>query len=164
MPVSVYYTIVDDKGDKSTVEVPLPDATALTDVEIFVEQMGLLIDPLVQGGIVGAGFRVEASVASFTNVASTIADVQEKGRFLFRTAGNWLKSLSLPTFSDLLINPGSNTVDETDTDVAAFITAMEDGIDLSGAGGSGVIQPSDYRGDDIATLEKAVEAWGNARG
>lgn len=164
MTAFVYFNIVDDKGDTSTVEIPFPTATALTDLPLLVTAFGALIDPLVSGGLRDAGVRFSVAVPGFSGVAGSLSDVQEKGEFVLRTAGNFLKRLNLPTFIETLILPTSKQIDVSDTDVAAFVTALEDGINLSGAGGSGVVQPCDYRGDDLATLESALENWGKRRG
>lgn len=164
MAIIAYYTVDDDKGDKSTIEIPIPSATTLSDVPLFVSAMGDLIEAIVQGGITAAGARIEVDTSGWTDVASSVADVQEKALFVFRTALNNIKKVHLPTFPDLLFNAGSDSVDLTDTDVAAFVTAMEDGIDLTGAGGTGIVQPSDYRDEDVDHLEKATEAWGKKRG
>jgi len=163
MPAFIYFTIRDGKDDKSVIEIPFPDATLVTDLPLLVSAFGQLIDPMLNGGLAGAGFRVDVDVPSFSPLAGTLADVQEKAVFAFRTANNFLKRLGLPTFNETLFVPGTKEVDATDTDVAAFITAMEDGVNIAGAGGSGVVQPCDTRGEDIDTLSSAREAWGKAR-
>src|SRR3972149_1428064 len=93
-------------------------------------------------------------------VPGTTADVQEKARFVFRTVGGFFKSISLPTFVESLFSAGSKDVDLTDTDVAAFVTAMIAGITVAS---TETVEPSDVREADITELEAASEAWGNAR-
>ena len=51
------------------------------------------------------------------------------------------------------------TIDLTDADVATFLAAMTAGIDLVPAGGSGTVQPSDKREEDITTLSDAKERF-----
>jgi len=157
----IYVVVEDAKGDKSTVAIPIPAPTALSDIPEAVQDMTALLVPMVTGGIVGAGMRVEVDVTGVsTAVAGAVADVQEKARFVFRGANMFLKSLSIPTFPEALFVAGSNEVDITDTDVAAFVTAMEDGFLLSS---TNTILPCDGRGDDLDDLVEAVEAWGKAR-
>lgn len=163
MPLSIQLTIGDAKGDQSTVSIPLPDATAVTDAVLFAQAIIPLIEPLLNGALRDARLAVPVTFTPWSAPAS-IADIQEKARFAFRGANNFLKSISLPTFVETFFSAGSKDVDTSDTDVAAFVTAMTDGIDLTGAGGSGVVEPCDTRGDDLTEIESAVEAWGNARG
>lgn len=163
MPAYIYFTIRDDKGDKSTIEIPFPDATAVTDLPLLVDAVGQLLDPLISGGLAGAGFRVEATVTGFPSAAGALSDIQEKAEFAFRTVTNFVKRLNIPSFIETFFLPGTREVDTTDADIAAFVTALEDGVDVSGAGGSGIVQPCDIRGDDLDTLEYAIENWGKRR-
>lgn len=167
MAFSVYYVVSDAKGDTSTVTVPIPDTTDVADAALFVEALGPLIGALTDGALESAGINVEVDASGIGGwaAASTLSDVQEKARFAFRTAGGFLKSLSLPTFIESkLVNSGAGKeVDLTDGDVSAFVTAMEDGLSVTGLGGTGSVFPSDYRGDDITTLVEAREAWGKYR-
>lgn len=164
MAVYIYFNIEDDKGDVSTVEIPFPSATTITDLPLLVQAFGDLIDPLVSGGLRDAGVRMSVSVTGFPTAAGSLSDVQEKGEFVFRTVNGFLKRLNLPTFVETLILPGTKEIDQADTDVAAFITAMEDGIDLAGSGGSGVVQPCDLRDEDLTEIVNALENWGKRRG
>lgn len=167
MAFSIYFNIGDAKGDTSTVTVPVPTTTDVADAALFVEAIGPLIGALTGGSLVSAGVNIEvdtSGIGGFT-AASTLSDVQEKARFAFRTAGGFLKSLSLPTFIESkFVNSGAGKeVDLTDTDVSSFVTAMEDGLSVTGLGGTGTVSPSDYRGDDIVSIEEAREAWGKYR-
>lgn len=163
MPAYVFFSIRDGKGDISTIEIPFPDATVVTDLPLLVAALGDLIDPLLSGGLAGAGFRVDVDVPGFSAVAGTLADVQEKAEFAWRVGTKWLKRLNLPTFIETFFLPGTKEVDTTDADIAAFVTAMETGIDVAGGGGSGVVQPCDTRGEDLEDLVYAIENWGKRR-
>lgn len=163
MAIEIGLTITDVKGDKSTVTIPLPDGTALSDVQLFATQLAALVQPLVQGQLVSLTFTVPVNWTPWP-IIDAAADVQEKARFAFRTASGFLKSLSIPTVVESIFATGSGDVDTSDPDVAAFVTAMEDGIDLTGVGGSGTIEPSDLRNDDLVSLAQAHEAWGRYRG
>lgn len=159
MPITLFYTLVDAKGASSRVEIPVPDATALANVTTLVPLVAELIQPLVSGGMTNAGFTVDVDVsAGFGPVAGLAADVQEKAEFVFRTTGNFVKRLNIPTILESIFQPGSANVDTSDADVAAFVDFMTDGI-TAGA----LIQPCDSRGADIRTLEAARENWGKRR-
>lgn len=163
MAYSVQLTISDAKGEQSVVSIPLPTATSITDASLFAEQVIPLIEPLVNGALRDARLSVPIPYTPWIATAS-ISDVQEKARFAFRTVNDFLKLISIPSVVESIFSPGTKNVDTTDTDVAAFVTAMVDGIDLTGVGGSGVIQPCDVRGEDLTELATAVEAWGRSRG
>lgn len=159
----IWFNIVDEKGDKSRVEIPFPSTTPVADLVAGVQGIADLINPLVSGGLDSAGVSVGVSVSGWSAVAASGSDVQEKMKSIIRTAGGFLKTLRLPTFLEAFLVSGSPFVDRADTDVAAFETFLESGIDTSGAGGSGVIAPSDYREDDLDAVEVMIEDWGKAR-
>jgi len=161
MAFEIYIIVQDAKGDKSTVTVPVPTSIELTDIPEAVQDLTALIGPMLTGGIVGAGMRVEVDVSGVsTTVAGATSDIQEKAAFVFRGANNFLKRIGLPTFSEALFSAGTPYVDVTDADVAAFVTAIEDGYLLSS---TNTILPCDTRGDDLEDLVEATEAWGKAR-
>lgn len=162
MPYFLYYTIQDSDGDTSVVEIPIPTTTAVANLIGAVTAMAGLINPLTNGGLVAAGVRLEVDLSgTWGPVAALIADVQEKGEFAFRGENGFLKRLNIPAFLETLFTGAGSTkqIDLGDTDVAAFVTAMEDGFVVGGA----TIQPVDVRGDDLETLEYAVENWGKRR-
>ena len=160
MAINVYYRIADAKNDTSTVMIPLPSTVAITDLNDYVTDLAAIIQPLVNGTLLEAGFAVGVSVVPWP-IAAGISDVQEKARYVFRTAGGWLKSLSIPTVLESIFSPGSREVDTSDPDVAAFVTAMVDGITVASTNN---IEASDRREDDLTNLVQATEAWGRARG
>lgn len=160
MAVSIYFTIVDADGDPSTVEFFFNDATAFAVLNAGVGAIAALVNPLVNGGLRTAGIRFEVDVSgTWGPVAALVSDVQEKAEFVMRTAGGFLSRLNLPTFDEAFFVPGTDQVDVSDTDVAAFLDFLEDGI----TAGGGTLAPTDYREDDIADVERAVENWGKRR-
>lgn len=165
MSWTILYSITDEKSKISTTEVKLPSATAFADVEIFAGQMAALIDTLITGYISRIGIVYQVALpAGIAAAASANSDVEEGARFQFRTTNGFFSGLRLATFNESRIVSGSKDVDTVDADVAAFVTAMVTGIDLSGAGGSGTIQPSDSRNEDLTALEFAREQFLSSRG
>lgn len=162
---TVFFTIRDAKGDASTVSFDVDNATPLANMNNLVAALGELIDPLINGAIVAAGFTitVDTIALGFQGIPAAIADVQEGARFAFRTTNQFLRSFRLPTFIEDLFTPGSKQVDTADPDVAAFIAAVETGVDLSLVGGTGVIPLTDSRGEDIEILESARENFTRSR-
>ncbi len=160
MAAGVYFTIADSDGDTSTFTIWFPSATPAAVLIAAVPVIAQMINPLLNGGLKSAGVTFEVNVAGvFGPVAALIADVQEKGEFVMRTVGGFISRLNLPTFDENFFVPGTGIMDESETEVAVFLDFLEDGITVSGT----LIQPTDYREDDIQFVEKAVENWGRRR-
>lgn len=165
MAFSIIFSFRDEKNERSTTEVNLPSGTAFADVTLFATEMTQLIEPLITGTIerVGIAFTVDISGLGLGTTAAAGSDVEEGARFQFGTAGGFNTSMRVPTIDESIILPGTREVSQVDADVAAFLTAMETGIDLVGVGGSGTIQPSDKRDDDIVSTTQAREQFLNSR-
>ncbi|MCZ7544890.1 MAG: hypothetical protein M5R40_15810 [Anaerolineae bacterium] len=165
MAFTVMLSVIDEKGKTSTTEVKLPTATVWADAVIMAQQIALLIDPLILGAITRVGVTADVELpVGLAASASANSDVEEGARFQFRTENGFYTGLRLPTFDESLIVAGTRGVDLTDTDVAAFVAAMEDGIDTSGYGGTDTVEPCDARDEDIVSLEFAREQFLSSRG
>lgn len=168
MGLILFYTVADADGGKSRMEYPVDDEFIdnLTDVSTVVSDLWELINPLINGTLVTAGFSFETDISGFTNAAAAIiADVQEKARFNFRTVGGFLKSFSLPTFIETLFGGSGATgdVNLADTSVAAFTFAVGHGMP-SPADPDNLVVFQDKHGDHLLpTVESAIEAWGKGR-
>lgn len=160
MAASIYFVVTDSDGDPSTLEFFFPAATPVAVLVAGVPALAALINPLVNGGLRKAGFRVEVDVSGVWGpVAALISDVQEKAEFFIRTAIGIPSRLNLPTFDENFFVPGTKNVDLADAAVVAFIDFLEDGI----TAGGGSLEPTDYREADFETVEKATENWGKRR-
>lgn len=161
--LTLFFTIADADGDKSRVEFPIEDTfVTLGNVGGIIEDVWDIINPLVNGHLVTAGFSFEADISGFTNVAAgALGDVQEKAEFVFRTVEGFVKRLNIPAFVETLFGSsgGSKDVNLADTGVAAFVTMMTDGLPV---GGDDVLF-TDTHGDALSTLEAARENWGRRR-
>lgn len=166
MPFVLIYSIKDEKGKRSTTEVNLPESTAFADVVLFAGAMAQIIEPLISGSIERVGIAFILALSSITGLKATPAansDIEEGARFGFKTLGNFTTALRIPTFREDFVTVGTREVDTTDADVAAFVTAMRTGINLTGLGGSGTVAPVDKREEDIVTLDSAKEQFVSSR-
>lgn len=159
MAASMYFIITDEKNDQSVVEIPIETGGALTDIPLAVSAMTALIKPLITGGVLRAGFKMDVPIVS--TLASADSDLQEKALFQFRTENNFLKDISIPTFNEQLMVAGSKLVNRSATAVVNFVNAMEDGF--TGGLFTDSVEPVDSRGEDLTALEEAREAWGKYR-
>lgn len=162
--IGIVYSIRDEKGATSLMQVNAPSGTSLTDVAIFAQQMAPLIEALITGAITRIGLALTIGLpAGLRGSPLSGSDVEEGGRFQFRTSLGNYTSVRVPTFDESKIVAGSAEVDTTDADVLAFINSMLSGIDITGAGGSGIVEPSDTRDEDVAALEFAREQFQSSR-
>lgn len=165
MTVDFFLVIQDAKGMTSRVEIPFPNNVSLSALQTNIPSIAGLVQDLVTGGLVGAGFTVNIDLSAASGdfsgwgpVASLASDVQEKAEFVARTVNGFLKRINLPTIDEGIFIPQSPEVDMTDPAVAAFVTFLEDGI-----GGAGGVFPVDSRGEDLVTVVEASENWGKRR-
>lgn len=153
---------MDDKGERSSIQVNVPGATTFTNVVEFAVELFPLIDALIMGQIIGFSVTAEEIFSSGVKTSPVAgADVEEGARFGFMTAGGHPTSVRLATFDEAHMVAGSALVDQADADVIAFVTAMTGGIDLTG--GLPVVSPSDTRDEDITTLSYAKDAFQASR-
>ena len=161
----VNLTIADADNDKSI--VPIDFSGGFTgDIVGLAENVWAIVNPLVNGTLVGASVTLEVDISDFVNVAAAaISDVQEKAEFVFGTIGNaFLKRISLPTFIETFFtgSGAGKTVDVTQSAVTAFISMMEDGVD-DGGGTPVEINPTTSHGEDLINFVSGKQAWGKER-
>lgn len=159
--IQVYYTIIDGKGEESTMTIDLPPATTPTNAQAFAQAMHTVIADLINGGVTNYGIRVNVAVTG--DFANPYADIQEKALFTFRSAAGFLKYVTIPAFLEDLFIAGTKLVDQTDVNVVQFIDGMVDGLDVSSYGGTGTVQPTTSHGEDLVEISAAREAWGKYR-
>lgn len=158
MPAEIYFLVGEDGSDKqSRLPIPFPSTITMTDAQELVTALVTILDPLLNGGIKGAGVSFELSVGSgLPTITNALADLRDKARFSFiasGAAGVFPKILRLPTYDESYTLPGTKELDLTDPDVDAFVDAIVGGIAVT----SGTIQPVDSRDYAITGLNYAVE-------
>lgn len=161
----ITYSVIDYKGARSNTRVKVPASVSLTDIGIFAVELGKLFIPLINGNIASLSYTINLDLADLGSQGeiTSDADVEEGARFSFQTAEGLATTLRIPTFDEALIQGTTRDVNTADTDVAAFVTAMTDGIDLVSAGGSGTVSPSNVHGSDVVSLVKALENFVSGR-
>lgn len=158
LAVSVRFDFVDDKGKTSFTKVFVPTGFSIAQYVEFAQGMGQLlanasICRLTRASVV---FGLNLSTATIKIAALTVSDVAQKAFFQFRTAvSGFFARMKIPALKETLVNPGSDSIDQSNASVAAFITAMENGIVVTGA----TISPVDDRGNDIVDTTIAREVF-----
>lgn len=158
----ITFSIGDARFKLSSVSIDIPDTTTLAQVQEFTLAMAAIIDNMTQGNIGNWNLLAprELDFTGLKNQAGSTADNEEKGVFTFLTENGYNSRIAIPSFSDSDVVTGSDTIDQTDVDIAAFIAAMTAGIELTD---TSVVQPCDYRGDDIITLVGSYERFSGSR-
>lgn len=158
LALSVRFDIVDAKNKASFTKVRIPTGFTISQYSEFVLAMGQLLANINNGKITRASFCVglDISGATIKAVASGLSDIAQKAFFGFSTAVAGLRTrLKIPAVSETKVVVGSDVLDQSDPDVAAFISAMENGIVVT----AGTISPSDDRENDITTTDFARELF-----
>jgi hypothetical protein len=147
-------TSVQTSDGRKTIEVFLPAATTLAQAQGFLTGFAPLVD-VIMGGVI-----VEASVSFPLTLPGGLKSSQDAGATVHRGGlfgydnaslykwSQYIPSLTPTLFVGDLVNVG-------DTDVAAYITAMESGITVSGT----PVQPTNQYDDDLTTQITAVESF-----
>ncbi len=160
MAIEIVYTIEDSDGDKGTTSVRVADGVTLAGLTGFAVGWATALNNLIRGKILSAVAHLLCNITGLTsNVVAELADVEHLGKFQFITAAGVRVDCNIPALDEL--NADADVQDELDqslTPVANFISAMEDGISVSGA----LIQPCDVGGDSLVSLVFAREGARNS--
>ncbi len=153
MGVLVSLSLSTPDGRKS-VETFLPPASTLAQVQGFVTAFAPLIDAIVGGVINEATVSFPLTLpGGLKTSADSGATVHRGGLFGFDNPSPYKWSQYVPSLTPTLFV--GKDVNVGDTDVAAYLTAMEDGITVSGT----PIQPQNQYDDDLTTNTTAVESF-----
>ena len=152
----IIYTAIDASGERGTTAVNLPDGFTLAQFGEFGAAMATLLDGVLGGKVESAEICFSVDISAFTsNTALSTSDVEEIGAFQFKTSDNLPVNINIPGIDETLVAAASDDIDIADTDIAAFITAMETGFVTTG----GTISPCDVAETDIVSLTTARERF-----
>lgn len=155
---TINITFRDGDGQTSTRTWDVYNTVAVTDMPLLANALVALITPVITGGIVSVDYVISLTPPSLT--ISNLSDVQELWAIAARTTSGFLRRFGIPTIDEAKVFvPGSREADSEDADVAALENAMRNGIDLSGAGGSGLVRFSDNHGTSLTSLEYSREEF-----
>jgi len=153
---TITYTLTDDDGDSATTAINVPTTFTIAQYSEFVRAMANFIDDIVSGLVSGADFTIGLNLSTLTaNTVGTAADVEEVDTFKFLTAANRPVIINIPGTTEADVLPNSDSLDQVDTEIAAFITAMVTGVSVTG----GTISPCDVDEESITALAYAREQF-----
>jgi len=159
IPYGIKVQIRDASGDIATTEFYVTNTHTLVQYNLAAEPLVETLDGVIGGVIEDAVLNIPVSMAALTNnTIGGASDVGDLGQFAFRTAENRPVKVNVPGIIETLVASGSDDIDQAQTDVAAFIAAMEDGILVTGAI---LVAPSNVGEGDITTVSYARERFKN---
>lgn len=158
--IEIIAQIEDADGDSATTSVRVLDTTTIAQANGFTVGWLQEVDGVIAGVIrsVLAFLRIDISALTGNLVGDT-SDVEHIGKFSFRTGINTKVLVNVPALAEIALGTTtSDILDPVQVDVAAFLTAMEDGISVTGA----LIQPCDVGEEDIVDHNFLREAFRNS--
>lgn len=155
---SIRLQFLDAKGKSSFTKVRVPTTFAISDYLEFVQASAQLFSNLSQGQVSRGAicFGIDLSGLGLATVASAVSSVAKKLSLRFRTAATgFFAKMNMPTISELLFPGGGDAIDDTDADVAAVVSALEDGLVVTG----GTVNFTNDREQDIVTYQSGRERF-----
>lgn len=147
----IIISVRDNKGKIATTEIKIPTGLDLANMIEFAQAIVQLVGAITTGTIVGVsiGIGVDLTGLGLSTTPLSTSDVEEKGVFQFVTEGGFYTTVAIPCWADGNTVSGSDAIDQSDTEVMPFITAMTDGIELTDMS---TVEPCDSREDDIVAI------------
>jgi hypothetical protein len=158
--IYLYYTYRDSKNDIGRSEINLPYSllSLATKVGSYATSLLVLIDNVTKCQVTAYGFGVELNIGAVSGLKSAPisgSDVEEGGKFVFKSATGGYTSTRIPGFDETFVEDTSRTIPLTATPVSDLVTYLVDGETITGS----LIAPSDNRGSDITSLYSAKESF-----
>jgi hypothetical protein len=163
LAVTMHYDFRDEKGKTSFTEIKVPTGFSIAQLTEFAAASAQVLINASHVACTGVSINIAIDIsASLTNVVTVGANVAKKAFFQFQSAiGGLIAKFKIPTLDESNVVAGTDQLDIVAAPVAAYIAAIEDGLDI----GAGVfIQPTDKRGNDLTTLDFARELHQRRRG
>lgn len=158
-PDKAVVTYVDQAGKRATSTHYVTSGLTLAQITEGLSAFLELIDNVVGTIIYAAQALLSIDISTFTNNTTGVtSDVEQVGEFVGVTAANRKVLINVPGIKDNLSVAGSDDLDTTQADIAAFISALEDGIVTAG----GTIIPCDVGELDIVEVTTARERVRNS--
>jgi len=156
LAVNVRFDFVDEKGKTSFTKIRVPVGFTLAQYVEFAQAAAAVINSATTCQITGVSltFGLDTSGWGLNTIVSGLADIYQKFRMQWNTAVAGFKAkFSIPASDESYVIAGSDAVDVSDPGVAAFISAINNGIAVTG----GTMTFCDARQHDIVSNQFAVE-------
>lgn len=162
MAIEVVTEITDGDGDKSSTSIWVQTGTTLVQLLAFAPLWATALNDMISGKIRAMFAVVPASTVTITdNSGALTSDVEHVAKFQFRVLSNpqVRVNVNIPALDETAMDVSTtDLIDQADTEVAAFIAAMESGIAVTG----GTISPCDIGEGQITEVIFAREGFNNS--
>lgn len=156
--ISIRIDFIDQKGKESHTKIRVPNGFTIADYVEFAEAVCQLVLNISTARITRASITFNVSLAGLglKTVASSVSNVAVKLAMRFATAvsGFFAKTL-IPSNDEGDEIAGSDNIDQSDTEVAALISAFEDGIAVTG----GTVTFTNDREHDITAATEVKQQF-----
>jgi len=152
MPLAptISYTIRDNDQDPAETSVHVPSGSTLARYTEFAQRHAESIEGVILGVFdETARLSVPVDISALTsNVALDTSDVEQVGAYQFADGNNEPVDVNVPCVQPLATVPFTDGLDLAATDILNFVTAMTDGLAVTG----GTIQPCSISESDIQDI------------
>ena len=157
LSTTLNFTMVDAKGETSNTKVRVPTTFSIAQYVEFGQALAQLLVEITNCSITGVSinFGLDLSSLGFKTVASAVEKVAAKAQGLFNTVSGIIAKWLIPAPIEEKVVTGSDDFDQTDSDIAALVSAFEDGIAVT----DGTIQFTNGRGGDITSIASLKETF-----
>lgn len=155
---SVNFSFVDAKGKSSFTVIRIPSTFTFPQYKAFALAAAQVVANMSTAEITEVSVSIGLNLGGLglRTVATQFADWFNKA---FIQASNAVSGLfakyNIPTYDDTNNLPNSKKLDLADADVAALVTLIEDGLDVSGT----LVFPVTVRDEATSTVTTAEEAF-----
>jgi len=158
MTWTMNFVFRDDENHSSVVSINFADSIVTANLASAATAFLVVLGPLTDAAFVKATVFRTLITGSAAPVSGS--DIEIGARFIWGVVGTAKRTLQkIPAFVRSKLVENSKVVDLTDADVAAFVTAMEDGLTAVT-----LFAPTNDDGDaDIDALVTAKETYEKAR-
>lgn len=147
MATEIVFTIRDQRGKKTTTSVKVVEHPR-ANVQNFAVAYADAIDNLIGGVVEGAVALMAGDISGLvSNVALASSDVEEIGSAQFVAATGRKVLMNIPSLKESLVDNATGNLDETEAEVIAFLSMMEDGITVN----SNLIRAVDVAEENIVS-------------
>lgn len=159
MTYTLTYSVRDGKGQTGVFTVRVGEDEIPGDVIAFAIEFAGMVEAMINGVIdhILFSFRVPYVGANEPGLTS---DVEEILYMVSKDTTGISSKYAIPTINELFVLPGTSEIDRSAPEVAALITALENGVDI---GGGTIVAPTSARGNDIVEVVEAIEKFRSKR-
>lgn len=160
MAIEIVYTIEDASGDEATTQVRVAGEPTIAGLNGFGAGYATAVNNIIAGIIRSAVAFLKPAFSSITgNNIGALSDVEHIGKFEFVALNGQRVKVNVPALSEIALGATtSDSLDQAQVNVAAFLAAMETGIAVTG----GTISPCDIGESSISDTIFAREAFRNS--